>query len=181
MVLLICENEFQNLGAMKWIFYTKSLCFNSYFLLVNMTDLLLFMQNFMKVPFKMSEIMVLNIHVSILTMILCYLLFRCFVALLPFSYKHRHTTYRSSLLGAEFEFFLCVSRDVRKLARGDYFVWHEVKRTGKNDLHQISKVNVTVKESDRITRPQAISIRETDGQILVACQNSDSLEIFNAS
>jgi len=44
-----------------------------------------------------------------------------------------------------------------------------------------TEVKVTVKESDRITRPQAICIRETDGQILVACQNSDSLEIFNAS
>jgi len=44
-----------------------------------------------------------------------------------------------------------------------------------------TEVTVTVKEFDRITRPQAICIRETDAQILVACQISDSLEIFNAS
>ena len=77
-----------------------------------------------------------NIQVSILTMILWYFLFCCFVALLPFPYKHRHTTKGSSLLGAEFKFFLCVSRDVRKLARGDYYVWNEVERTCRNDLHQ---------------------------------------------
>jgi len=56
MVLLICENEFQHIGAIKWIFLIKSLCLNKYlFTDTHDIDSLLFMQNFMKVPFKMLE------------------------------------------------------------------------------------------------------------------------------
>jgi len=57
MVLLICENEFQHLGAIKWICLIKSPCLNKYFFTDTYDiDLLLFMQNFMKVSFKMPEI-----------------------------------------------------------------------------------------------------------------------------
>jgi len=37
MVLLICKNEFQDLGAMQLLFSMKSLRLNKYFLLVNTT------------------------------------------------------------------------------------------------------------------------------------------------
>jgi len=56
MVLRICENEFQHLGAIKWIFLIRSLCLNKYFFTDTYDiDSLLFMQNFMKIPFNMPE------------------------------------------------------------------------------------------------------------------------------
>jgi len=48
---------------------------------------------------------------------------------------HRHARW-GSLLGSVYEWFLCTSRDVRKLARRNYRLWHKVKRTGRNDLHE---------------------------------------------
>jgi len=72
------------------------------------------------------------------------------------------------------------SRGVCENSRGEIIVF-DMKSNALVEMTFIkTKVKVTVKESDRITRPQAICIRETDAQILVACQISDSLEIVNA-
>ena len=112
--------------------------------------------------------MVLNIHVYILTIILLYFLFCCFVALLPFIINIDTQLKEVHYLVPNSSSF-SVSRGMCENSRGENIVF-DMKSNELVDMTFIkTEVKVTVKESDRISRPQAICIRETDVQILVAC------------
>ena len=95
-------------------------------------------------------------------------MFRCFVALLPFIINIDTQLKEVHYLVPSLRSF-SASRGMCENSRGENIVF-DMKSNALVEMTFIkTEVKVTVKESDRISRPQAICIRETDVQILVAC------------